>query len=178
MILARTTGDPNAAAPALRNIVRDLDPALALQGVQPLSSILVEMTAQRRLNTILLTVFGVVAALLAAVGIYGLIAYSVAQRTRELGVRIALGASATRVMRLVAGEGLVLATIGVVLGLGAALLLGRSMGTMLYGVSATDPVTFAAIAAVAALTAITASLVPAMRALRIDPSRSLAAGDQ
>jgi putative ABC transport system permease protein len=178
MILARTTGDPTAAAPALRAIVRDLDPALALQGVQPLSSILVEMTAQRRLNTILLTVFGIVAAVLAAVGIYGLIAYSVAQRTRELGVRIALGASATRVMRLVAGEGLVLATVGVVLGLGAALLLGRSMATMLYGVSATDPLTFVAIAAVAALTAITASLVPAMRALRIDPSRSLAAGDQ
>jgi putative ABC transport system permease protein len=178
MLLVRTAGEPTAAAPALRTVVRDLDPSLAVQGVQPLSSILVEMTAQRRLNTILLTVFAVVAALLAAVGIYGLIAYSVAQRTRELGVRIALGASATRVMRLVAGEGLLLAAAGVALGLGAALLLGRSMATMLYGVSATDPMTFAAIATVAALIALTASAVPTLRAVRIDPSRSLAAGDQ
>ena len=178
MLLVRTTHDATAAAPALRSIVRELDPALALQGVQPLASILVEMTAQRRLNTILLTVFSVVAALLAAVGIYGLIAYSVAQRTRELGVRIALGASATQVMRLVAGEGLVLAAAGVALGLGAALLLGRSMATMLYGVSAADPLTFAAIAVVAALTTLAASLVPTLRAIRIDPSRSLAAGDQ
>ena len=177
MLLIRTAGDPAAAAPSLRSIVRDLDPALAVQGVQPLSSILVEMTAQRRLNTILLTVFAVVAALLAAVGIYGLIAYSVAQRTRELGVRIALGASAARVMRLVAGEGLVLAGAGVALGLGAALVLGRSMSTLLYGVSATDPATFLAIALVATLTAVSASVVPALRAVRIDPSRSLSAGD-
>jgi predicted permease len=177
MLLIRTAGDPAAVAPALRSIVRDLDPALALQSVQPLSAILVEMTAQRRLNTILLTVFGVVAALLAAVGIYGLIAYSVAQRRRELGVRLALGASAARVVRLVAGEGLLLAGAGVALGLGAALVLGRSMATMLYGVSATDPVTFAAIAVVAALTALSASIVPALRAGRIDPSRSLAAGE-
>jgi putative ABC transport system permease protein len=177
MLLIRTAGDPAAAAPSLRSIVRDLDPALAVQGVQPLSSILVEMTAQRRLNTILLTVFAVVAALLAAVGIYGLIAYSVAQRTRELGVRIALGASAARVMRLVAGEGLVLAGAGVALGLGAALVLGRSMSTLLYGVSASDPATFAAIALVATLTAVSASIVPALRAVRIDPSRSLSAGD-
>jgi putative ABC transport system permease protein len=176
MLLVRTTGDPAGAAPALRAAVRELDPALAVQGVQPLASILVEMTAQRRLNTILLSVFGVVAALLAAVGIYGLIAYSVSQRTRELGVRIALGASAGRVMRLVAGEGLLLAAAGVVLGLGAALLLGRSMSTMLYGVTASDPLTFAAIAAVAASTAVAASILPALRAVRIDPSRSL--GDQ
>ena len=97
------------------------------------------MTAQRRLNTILLTVFGVVAALLAAVGIYGLTAYSVAQRTRELGVRIALGASAARVLRLVAGEGLLLAGAGVALGLSAAIVLGESMSTMLYGVSVDGP---------------------------------------
>ena len=173
MLVVRTAGDPASAAPALRSIVREIDPRIALQGVRPLESLLGDMTAQRRLNTILLTVFAVVAALLAAVGIYGLIAYSVSQRSRELGVRMALGATASRVIRLVVGEGLLLAAIGLTLGLATAFLLGRSMTSLLYGVTATDPATFAAISAVAAVTAIAASILPALRAIRVDPSRSL-----
>ena len=131
------------------------------------------MTAQRRLNTRLLSVFACVAALLAAIGIYGVIAYSVQQRTRELGVRVALGAPAGRILRLIVTEVSSLAVTGVIVGLGVALLLSRSMTTMLYDVSATDPTTFAAIAVVAIFTALLASLIPALRAIRIDPVQAL-----
>jgi putative ABC transport system permease protein len=145
MLVVRTEGDPGALLPSLRAIVRGIDPGIAVQGGRPLESYLVEMTAQRRLNTLLLSVFGVVAALLATVGIYGVIAYSVEQRAKELSVRVALGASAGRILRLVVA----------------------------YGVTATDPATFAAIAVVAALVAITACLVPAIRAVRVDPVQAL-----
>jgi putative ABC transport system permease protein len=131
------------------------------------------MTAQRRLNTLLLSIFGVVAALLSAVGIYGVITYSVQQRTRELGVRIALGAPAGRILRLVGAEVVPLALAGLALGLGTAFGLSRSMTSMLYQVSATDPATFAAISVVALLTALLASLIPALRAVRVDPIRAL-----
>jgi ABC-type antimicrobial peptide transport system permease subunit len=116
-----------------------------------------------------------VAAVLAGVGIYGVMAYSVALRTRELGVRVALGASSARIMSLVLAEGLGLAAAGIVLGVIGAFAMGRAMRTMLYGVSATDPVTIAAIAVLAAVVAIAASVVPAWRAVRIDPNTALRA---
>jgi putative ABC transport system permease protein len=131
------------------------------------------MTAQRRLNTLLLSIFGIVAALLSAVGIYGVVAYSVEQRTRELGVRIALGAPAGRILRLIGAEVVPLAVAGLVLGLGAAIALSRSMTSMLYQVSATDPGTFVVISLVALLTALLASLIPAIRAVRVDPIKAL-----
>ena len=173
MLVVRTTGDPQAFVPALRSIVRSIDPGIAMQAPQPIDALLVDMTAQRRLNTLLLSVFGAVAALLAAVGIYGVIAYSVQQRTRELGVRVALGAPAGRILRLVLTEVSSLAVAGLCSASARALLLSRSMTTMLYGVSATDPATFAAIAVVAILTAVLASLIPALRAVRIDPVQAL-----
>ena len=141
----------------------------------PIDALLVDMTAQRRLNTLLLTIFGAVAAILAAVGIYGVIAYSVEQRMRELGVRVALGAPVMRILRLIVTEVLTLAVAGLVLGLGAALALSRSMASLLYDVSATDPATFAAIALVAILTALLASMIPALRAVRLDPVKALRA---
>ena len=113
--------------------------------------------------------------MLAAVGIYGVIAYSVEQRMRELGVRVALGAPAMRILRLIVTEVLTLAVAGLVLGLGAALALSRSMASLLYDVSATDPATFAAIALVAILTALLASMIPALRAVRLDPVKALRA---
>jgi ABC-type antimicrobial peptide transport system permease subunit len=125
------------------------------------------------LNTLLLTVFGLAAALLAAVGIYGVIAYSVEQRTRELSVRMALGASARRILSLVLREGLVTSAIGLVVGLGFAFALSRWMKSLLYGVTPGDPITFAGIAGVAALVAILATLVPALRAIRVDPVQAL-----
>jgi putative ABC transport system permease protein len=175
MLVIRTAGKPEDLIPSLRATARAIDPAIAVQATRPLEDVIVEMTAERRLNTMLLSVFGVSAALLAAVGIYGVIAYSVEQRTRELGVRLALGATAAGIVRLVVAEGVSLAVVGLGLGLGAALLLSGSMTSLLYGVPATDPATFAVMAGVALVTAGAASLLPALRAIRIDPVSALRA---
>jgi ABC-type antimicrobial peptide transport system permease subunit len=130
-------------------------------------------TGDTRLSSVLTTMFGLVAALLAGVGIYSLIAYSVAQRTREIGIRVALGADRAAVIRLIVGEGLTLAAIGLVAGVAGAMLLTRTLETLLYEVSPTDPVvlmmTCAGVLALAAL----ASAVPAFRALRVDPAIAL-----
>ena len=173
--MVRTNGAPAAFAPSLQAVVKAIDPGIAVQMPMPIDALLVDMTAQRRVNTLLLTIFGAVAAILAAVGIYGVIAYSVEQRMRELGVRVALGAPAMRILRLIVTEVLTLAVAGLVLGLGASLALSRSMASLLYEVSATDPATFAAIALVAMLTALLASLIPALRAVRLDPVKALRA---
>jgi putative ABC transport system permease protein len=173
MLVVRTNGDPAAFLPSLRSIVREIDPGMAVQGGRALESLLVEMTAQRRLNTLLLSVFGVVAALLAAVGIYGVIAYSVEQRAKELSVRVALGASTGRILRLVMTEGLAMSAAGLAVGLGAALALSRSMTSMLYNVTATDPATFMAITGVAMAVALGASVIPALRATRANPVDAL-----
>jgi putative ABC transport system permease protein len=175
MVVVRTNGDPQSAVPLLRSVVQSLDAGIALQRPAPIERLLADMAAQRRLNTLLLTAFAILAALLAAVGIYGVIAYSVAQRTRELGVRVALGASSGRILRLVVSEGLWLAGGGLLLGLTASAVVSRTMKTMLYDVSATDPATFASIAAVAILTATAASVLPAIRAVRVDPVTALRA---
>jgi ABC-type antimicrobial peptide transport system permease subunit len=174
-LVIRTKGDPSAAIPMVRAVVRDLEPNVALQAPRPMADVLVDMTAQRRLNTILFTVFGIVAGLLAAVGIYGVLAYSVEARARELGVRVALGASRPSIVRLVLREGLTLAAVGLVIGLAGALALTQTMSTLLYQVSAFDPVTFAAIAGVAVIVSLAACLVPAWRALRVDPITALRA---
>ena len=173
LMVVRTAGDPIAFIPTLRSITRSVDPSIAVQTPRTVEEQLGVMTAQRRLNTLLLTIFAIVAALLAAVGIYGVVAYSVEQRTRELGVRVALGAPASRILRLIGGEVVALSVAGLVLGLGAAVALSRSMASMLYHVSATDPVTFAAIALVALVVAGLACSVPVLRAIRLDPVKAL-----
>jgi ABC-type antimicrobial peptide transport system permease subunit len=124
---------------------------------------------QRKLSMILLGVFSGIALLLASIGIYGVMSYSVAQRTRELGIRMALGAARPRVLGLVVGQGMALAAAGVGIGLAAAFGLTRLLTTQLYGVSATDPGTFALVAALLAGVALLATLLPAMRATRVDP---------
>ncbi len=172
-LVVRTQSEPETFLPALRAVVRGVDPTIAVQGSRTVDDQLVEMTARRRMNTMLLSVFGVFAALLAAVGIYGVIAYSVEQRTRELSVRMALGASARRILTLVLREGLVTSAVGLLVGLGAALALTRFMTSMLYDVAPGDPITFAAIAGVAALVAVLATVVPALRAIRVDPVQAL-----
>jgi putative ABC transport system permease protein len=174
-IVVRSAGEPAAAIGALRAALRSIDPAIPLFGERTVDELVDDMAAQRRLNTLLLTIFGIVAAVLAAVGVYGVLAYSVQQRTRELGVRVALGATAGTLLRLVLAEGLVLAGTGLVLGLVGALALGRVLTTLLYNVSAYDPATLAAIAGVAALIAFLACLVPAIRAVRLDPVNALRA---
>ncbi|HUF48070.1 MAG TPA: ABC transporter permease [Vicinamibacterales bacterium] len=168
-IVVRTTGDPTRAAPALRGAARVLDPLVPLSAVGPLEDELGELTAQRRLNTVLLSVFGVLATLLAAVGIYGVLAYSVQQRTRELGVRLALGASASGILALVLREGLLLSGLGLIIGLAGAVALSRTLTSMLYDVGATDPATYLAIAGLTVGVGLVACGIPAVRALRVDP---------
>jgi putative ABC transport system permease protein len=173
--LVRTGRDPMTIVPDLRAILRSLDPEVPLQSPRPLVDVVGEMTAQRRLNTLLLTIFAALAVLITAVGIYGVVAYSVERRTRELGVRAALGAAAADTVRLVLVEGLTLVGIGLVIGLAAAAGLARVMTSLLYGVSASDPAAFAVSAAAAIVTAVLACVVPAMRAASVDPVAALRA---
>ena len=132
-------------------------------------------TAQGRFNTILMTVFAVVALLMAAIGLYGVMSYSVTQRTHEIGVRMALGAQKRDVSKLVVGQGMVLTLAGVVLGLGAAYALTRFMSSLLFGVSATDPYTFAAVALLLGAAALIGCAIPAYRAARLEPVTALRA---
>ena len=132
-----------------------------------------ESTARARFGTLLLTVFAAVALTLAAVGIYGVMSYSVAQRTHEIGIRIALGAQTRDVLKLVVGQGLVLTLVGIALGLGAAFALTRVMSSLLFGISATDPVTFGSISVLLGSIALLACYIPARRATRVDPMVAL-----
>ena len=167
--------------PAVTRAVRDVDPDLPLDGahlsftVYPLSASLQESLAYRRFITGLLAAFAVPAVLLAALGIYGVVAYLVAQRTRELGIRIALGAQRNDVLALVLGEGFRLAAIGILIGGAAALGTTHWLRSQLYQTNPTDPVALGAAAVLLILVALIATLVPARRATTIDPVRTLQA---
>jgi putative ABC transport system permease protein len=174
-LLVRTSGEPMSLVSSIRSIVREIDPLVPLEKVRPLDDEVGEMIAGRRLNTMLFAVFGAIAAVLAAVGIYGVIAGSVELRTRELGVRVALGATGGSILRMVLVEGLWLVGTGLVLGLGASLALSGTMGTLLYEVHPTDAATLGSIAALTVIVALVASVVPAVRALRVDPVTALRA---
>jgi predicted permease len=174
-LLVRTSAKPAAVIPELRAILRTLDPAIPLHDPREISSVVADMTAQRRLNTTLMTAFAALAVVIAAVGIYGVVAYSVERRTRELGVRAALGAAGSDAVRLVLREGLAMAGVGLVVGLIGAAVLARAITSLLYGVSASDPAAFAVSAAAAIATTVIACLVPARRAARVDPAAALRA---
>ena len=132
-----------------------------------------ESLAQQRFSATLLGFFGVTALALAVLGLYGVISYSVSQRTREIGIRVALGASHKSVLRLVVGQGMMLALIGVAIGVIASFFLTKFMATLLFGVSATDPLTFVAISVLLIGVSIVASLIPARRAMKVDPMVAL-----
>jgi len=134
-----------------------------------------QAVARQRFSMVLLGVFAALALLLASVGIYGVMSYSVAQRTREIGIRMALGARRADVLQMTVAQGLRLVGAGMILGLAAAFVLTRVMATLLYGISATDPITFIAISAVLLAVAILASYIPALRATRVDPISALRA---
>jgi putative ABC transport system permease protein len=164
-----TKGDPNAVVGAVRNAVHSVDPGMPIAQVNTLEKMIDGSVGQRRLSMILLGLFSGIALLLASIGIYGVMSYSVAQRSRELGIRMALGAERGSVLRLVVGQGMGLAGLGVVIGLVAAFGLTRFLAAQLYGVGATDPTTFGTVAGLLVVVALLASLLPAMRATRVDP---------
>ena len=168
-VVLRTEGDPAAIMGLVRRAVEENDPREVIYGVQTMDDVIASSFAARRLSMILLAVFATLALVLSCVGIYGVISYLVSQRTHEIGVRMALGAQGSDVMRLVLGEGARMALIGVALGIAAALGLTRLMENQLFGVTAHDPLTFVAVAILLTLVATLACYIPARRAVRVDP---------
>ena len=168
-IVARTEGDPMAIAAALRSAVWRFDRDLAIPSLQTLEEVISGSLTARRFTLLLLGAFSALAMLLAAIGLYGVMAYAVAQRTREIGIRMALGAHPRDVLRLVLGQGMALTGVGLAIGIALALALGRSMSSLLYGLAPHDPATFAAVAMLLAGVAALASYIPARRAMRVDP---------
>jgi len=165
--------DPLALAGAVKAAVGRVERNAPVSGVVPLQRQLGAYLAQRRFQTSLLTGFSVVALLMAAVGIYGLIQYSIATRTREIGLRMAIGAQAGDIFRMVISEGVMLSLTGVAIGLAGAWWLGRAGSSLLFGVTATDPLTFAAVSLLLTAVAAAACYFPARRAMRVDPIRAL-----
>ncbi|MBO0861662.1 MAG: ABC transporter permease [Chloracidobacterium sp.] len=172
-VVLRTKGDPSPLGNVARETVWSLDRNLPIPSIQTLEQILSERVAQRRLNMLLLALFALVALILAAVGVYGVMNYAVTQRAHEIGVRVALGARTSDVLRLIVGHGMKLALAGVVIGLIATLVLTRLMASLLFDISATDPITFMAIAALLFMAALAACWIPARRASKVDPMVAL-----
>jgi putative ABC transport system permease protein len=168
-VFLRTSRSPESLIPAVRAAVRDFDRDLPIGSLQPLTVLVSADIAQPRLLATLLGAFAAVALLLAALGIYGVIAYAVALRSHEIGVRMALGALRGDVVAMVVGHALRIAAIGTTLGVIAALAATRALAGLLHGVSATDPVTFLVVPAALLLVAAVAAAVPAWRAARLDP---------
>ena len=172
-LFVRTTGDPMLALPAVRTALRSLEPNIVVHRVRTLDDIASASTAVTQLAMRLLGGFAAIALTLAAIGVYGVMAYSVRRRTRELGTRVALGASRADIVRLVMREGGVIALAGVIVGLAAGLLAARSLSAVLFGVPPSDPASMIAAAGLLGVTAMAACYVPARRASRVDPARTL-----
>jgi putative ABC transport system permease protein len=173
MLLVRTASEPSHYVAALRQALREIEPNQAVTNVQPLTQVLSESIAPQRFRTILLGLFALLAVLLAGLGIYGVMNYSVAERTREIGIRVALGAETRDVLRLVLRQGLMLALVGVALGIAASLALTRLMKSLLFGISTTDPLTFVAVASLLTFIALLACWIPARRATKVNPMIAL-----
>jgi len=159
----------SALVSSIRKVVSEQNSQNVISGAQTMNEVIASSLADRRFSMILLGAFAAVALLLASLGIYGVISYLVGQRTHELGIRIALGAQGTNVLRLVLSDGMKMALCGVALGLIAALGLTRLLSSMLYGVSNTDPATFLGVAVLLSLVALLACCIPARRAMKVDP---------
>jgi putative ABC transport system permease protein len=172
-LIVRTEGNPTNLSAAIRDQVLAVDKDQPVSRIRPLDQIVSDSVSKQRFSMTLLGVFAVLALILAAVGLYGVMSYAVTQRTHEIGIRMALGASAGDVLRLVVGQGMMLALIGIGIGLIASFGLTRVMASLLFGVSATDPMTFIAISVVLAGVTLVACAVPARRALKVDPMIAL-----
>jgi putative ABC transport system permease protein len=172
-LLTRASGDPAGLAAAIRSQVLAIDKDQPVTGIRTINEVIASTTAPRRFNTLLLAIFAAVALALAATGIYSVISYSVTQRTQEVGVRMALGARPGDVIRLILKQGLALTLIGVAAGVFGAIAAARVMSGLLYGVTTTDPATFAAISLFLAIVAALACYLPARRAARVEPMAAL-----
>jgi putative ABC transport system permease protein len=168
-IIIRTAGDPRSITTAVRRAIQGVDPEIAISEVRTMDEVLGQSAESRRWTLTLLASFASLALVLALVGIYGVMSWTVAQRTREIGVRMALGARSGQVLANVIGYGLKLSAIGMVIGLVGAFALRRFLGTLVFGVSTADPIVYAAVAAVMLAVALLACYLPARRAARVDP---------
>ncbi|HSF23309.1 MAG TPA: ABC transporter permease, partial [Blastocatellia bacterium] len=172
-LVVRTTGDPLSAAAAVRQKVQSLEKNLPITSIRPMNELVGSSLYAARMGAIMVGVFGALALLLAAVGLYGVMSFSVSRRTREFGIRVALGAQSSDVFRLVIGDGALLVAAGIALGLGAAAVLTRFLTSFLYDIAAVDTLTFASIPMMLTLVALAACYVPARRAMRTDPMLAL-----
>ena len=171
----RTTGDPARLGPAAVRVIRQIDPLLPVSAVRPLDEVFAESIARPRLTAVAMGIFAAAALLLAALGVYGVVAYSVSQRAREFGIRVALGANPSQIVRMVVGQNLRIVAIGLLVGIIAAIPATRLMRGLLYQVGPNDPSTFVAIGTILAAVAIVASYLPARRGTRVDPVVTLKA---
>jgi putative ABC transport system permease protein len=172
-LLVRTSAEPASIVPALRQTVWSIDPNQPISNVSTLEQIISDSIGQPRLNMMLMALFGALALILAAVGIYGLLSYAVTQRTREMGIRMALGAQVSDVLGLVLKQGMTLALIGEAIGLAGAFALTRLIRGLLFGVTPTDATTFIAVVGVLTTIALLACYLPARRATKVDPLKAL-----
>jgi putative ABC transport system permease protein len=168
-VAVRTMGKPESVLSAVRARIHDLDPELALSNIRTMDEWVSTNAAQPRVNATLIATFAGVALLIAAIGVYGVLAYSVNQRTREIGLRMALGAQQSGVLRWIVGQGMIVALSGIAIGLAGAFALSRLLASLLFGIQPRDPLTFGSVAVVLCAVAFTACLVPAIRASRVDP---------
>jgi putative ABC transport system permease protein len=172
-VVMRTAGDPSLQTAALRSALAEIDPNQPLVKVRTMEENMATTVAQPRFRTWLIGILAMLALVLAAVGVYGVMSYTVTQRTSEIGVRVALGAQPRDVFRIIVGQGLRLALFGVSVGLVAALVLTRLLQSFLFGISAYDPLTFIGVSVLLTLVAVAASYFPARRATRVDPMIAL-----
>jgi putative ABC transport system permease protein len=172
-LVVRATSRPTSLVTAVTNAIHEVDPQTPVVEVATMDEIMTNSVAQRRFNMLLFAAFAGLALLLAAVGIYSVLAYAVRRRGREIGIRMALGAQISDVLRMVVIEGMTPTLIGMVIGVAGALALGRVLSTLIYGVQATDPLTFVGVSAILAAVALLASLIPAYRATRVEPVKAL-----
>lgn len=175
-VAIRTRGRPADFAPVLRSILTELDPGVALAQPVTMTDVVGDAVARPRMTTALMALFAVVAALLAAVGLYGVLSYAVSRRVREIGLRMAVGADGSRVLGMVVAQGMAMVALGLLLGTGVALLGGRFLSSLLFGISPRDPLTFGLAIGGLALVSLLASLVPAWRATRVQPATALRGG--